>query len=162
MRLLLCHRCATLEELPDFDGHPTNDVFLEDMVRRHNHEQIVIPDEFKVIRIDTNDWLLHRDEIIKKINQEAKTTGFDGWVYEAVSTYKEDALKCYSRHSRPTQGCIDYWSDSKRIGRPTDIGRAAVKDQYKLGETDPHLCQFCPVHSFVQTEQRYKKGLYKE
>jgi hypothetical protein len=99
---------------------------------------------------------------MKQLNDSNKNVGFDAWVYESTNTYAEDALKCYQRHNRPKEGCVDWWSDSKRIGRPTEVGKLALKENQKMGKSDPHLCQFCPVASYVQTEINHKRGLYKE
>jgi len=165
VRLLCCRKCKTLEELPDFSGRHEDDRLLNELVRRHNAQDFTGHQDGAVatlMHIEDRHWDLYRDQIIAKINEAAKQTGFDGWFYEAHNTYKEDALRCYSQHHRPKQGCIDYWDDSKRIGRPTSEGRKVVKSLYKLGERDPHLCQWCPVHTFVQTEVNWKAGLYKE
>jgi glutathionylspermidine synthase len=103
-----------------------------------------------------------KEEVIKRFSDGMKKkTGFDDWFYESRSTYAEDALHCYSQHHRPTQGCSDWWSDSKRIGRPTEVGRAVLKELPGKGKTDPHICSFCPVASYVRTEVNFRKGLYK-
>lgn len=175
MRLLLCAVCKSLEELPDYVGPVDGDRVLEELVRQHrqlshmkskdrqgrtiNHESDGIA---RLFQIDDDQWLSNRDAVIKQINTKANETGFDGWVYEARNTYAEDALKCFSRHGRPTEGCVDYWDDSKRIGRPTAEGRLVIRENYRMGERDPHLCMFCPVHSYVTTMVRWKKGMYKE
>jgi hypothetical protein len=163
MRLLLCRHCRTLEELADYEGPPEYDRLLEELVNRHNkldaraHEGNVAT----LMHVENRDWEMHRDSILERMR--SKDEGFgEPWIKDAMDTYKEDALKCYSRHGRPKDGCGDYWSDSKRIGRPTPEGRAVLKTMYKLGERDPHLCQFCPVHTFVQTEINWTRGLYKE
>lgn len=166
MRLLLCKCCKTLEQIEDFDGHPSEDRLLEELVRRHNERdpmahggEATLP--LSLMHVSEKDWFENREQIIERINEEHKATGFDGWVYEAMNTYLDDAMKCYNQHGRPKQGCIDWWADSKRIGRPTAEGRQAVKDQYKLGERDPHICSSCPVASWVMTEQNAQAGLYK-
>jgi hypothetical protein len=98
--------------------------------------------------------------------EEGKEVGLDPWVGEAFNTFAEDALKCYSQHKRPDYGagkpCIDYRSESKRIGRPTSEGKAVLRDNPKLGVSDPHLCDYCPYHSTVVTEVRHRKGMYKD
>jgi hypothetical protein len=108
-----------------------------------------------------------KEEILKKINEiTIKEPGFEGWAYESINTFQEDAMKCFRQHGRPDlgagKGCPDYWSESKRIGRPTEVGKLALKENAKMGAGDPHLCQFCPYYSGVQTEMRFKKGMYKE
>jgi hypothetical protein len=116
---------------------------------------------FRIPVVDDLAWAHDREGVIKAVNAENKKVGFDAWAYEATNTFSEDALRCYNEHHRPKEGCIDWWSESKRIGRPTEIGRAVVKDQYKLGERDPHLCQFCPVATYVQTQINWRQGRYK-
>ena len=36
IRLLYCYNCKTIEELPDFEGNPDDDVFLELLIEKHN------------------------------------------------------------------------------------------------------------------------------
>jgi hypothetical protein len=112
-------------------------------------------------------YLEGRDEILKKINEiTVKEPGFEGWAYAAINTFQEDAMRCFRQHGRPDlgagKGCPDFWSDAKRLGRPTEVGKLALKENEKMGVGDPHLCQFCPYFSTVQTEVRHKKGMYKK
>lgn len=165
MRLLLCRKCRTLEELPDYDGPPEYDRTLEHLVQEHNkkgfeeHQGNVAT----LMKVEDRDWEHNREAILQRMRGTSSDGGFgEPWIKEAHNTYREDALRCFSNHGRPKEGCIDYWSDTKRIGRPTPEGRAVVKNLYKLGERDPHLCQWCPVHTYVQTQVNWKKGLYKE
>jgi len=169
MRLLYCAHCRTLEEVPDYHGEEEPDPLIEELVRQHNVRDpmahggaSLTRSPMRVAVVEDKDWEHHREAIIKRLNESMKEVGFAPWVNEAMNTYAEDALKCYSVHHRPKEGCIDYWSDTKRIGRPTLEGRKAVKEGYRIGEQDPHLCQWCPVHSFVQTQKNWKAGLYKK
>lgn len=167
LRLLFCNACKTLEELPNYDGKDEVDPYVEQIVFKHNERDPMSHggDHLKAspIRIYVvleKEWSTNRAGVLKLINNENRKVGLDAEVSEAMNTYSEDALRCFSDHHRPQQGCIDYWDESKRIGRPTEEGRAARKSNPKLGETDPHLCQFCPVHTFVTTERRYAAGMY--
>lgn len=169
MRLLTCKACRSIEELPDYDGKNEVDPYVEGLIEKHTKKDPMAHggerlhySPFMLRTVDEIEWALHREQIIDKLNEEAKTTGFDGWAYESMNTYADDAMKCYSQHGRPKQGCRDYWSDEKRIGRPTELGKAVLKEAPKLGEGDPHLCQWCPVHTWVTTEVRFKKGMYKD
>lgn len=180
MRLLCCSTCSktdgpkrpALEEIPDLGYDlPEGEVdpLVEYVIEAHTrinplgHGGVDLRHSpFRLMHVDDVHWMTDRDNVIKAINDENKKVGFDAWVSEAVNTYEEDALKCYSAHHRPKEGCIDYWDESKRIGRPTELGRQAVADQYKLGQTDPHICQYCPVQSWVQTQVNFKQGLYKK
>ena len=116
--------------------------------------------------VDDMDYAYSRDEVMKKMLEDSKDVGFEPWVGESHNTFMEDASKCYNQHNRPDLGagkaCIDYMSESKRIGRPTQEGRDALKENFKIGESDPHLCQWCPYHTTVLTEIRSRKGMYKD
>lgn len=180
MRLLFCNLCKTLEECPDYEGPLEIDPILEDLVRRHNERDpmghggrdlraspmrvaVIAPTEHK-----TSDevWETDRENVLKQLNEENKKVGHASWAYEALNTYAEDAMKCYNRHRRPDLGngkpCIDYWSESKRIGRPSVMGRTMLKIAPKKGTSDPHLCQWCPYYSTVSTEVRWRAGMYRD
>lgn len=122
----------------------------------------------RLAHVDEGEWLNDRKKVIEQLNRTGMEIGFDPWPWASDShnIFKEDASKCYNQHNRPDLGagkaCIDYRSESKRIGRPTEEGRAVLKDNYKLGSGDPHLCDWCPYQSTVATEIRARKGLYKE
>jgi hypothetical protein len=182
MRLLICNLCRTCEEIPEYEGQDEVDPLVEAVVFKHNqkdpmgHGGVNLPySPIRLIPIKDEkgkplpDKLYYegKEEILKKINEiTIKEPGFEGWAYEAINTFEEDAMKCFRQHGRPDlgqgKGCPDYWSDSKRLGRPTAVGRQARKEHSKLAVADPHLCQFCPYFSGVQTEIRHKKGMYKK
>ena len=180
MRLLFCDLCHTLEEVPEYEGGMEVHPLIEVIVFKHNERdpmghggRDLHHSPMRVVKIEpdgsrTSDqvWEQDRDKILKKLNEENKKVGMAGWTYEAMNTYAEDALVCYRRHHRPDLGagkpCIDYWSDSKRIGRPTTLGKKILKENSKLGTADPHLCQWCPYYSTVQTEVRWKAGMYRD
>ena len=145
------------------------DPYVEHLVQRHTDRDPMAhgASEIQVspfrlsAPITKEQWQTDRAGIIQSVNQSNKSVGFDAWVYESTNTYAEDAMKCYNAHNRPAAGCIDWWDDSKRIGRPTGVGKEILKDNHKLGQNDPHLCQWCPVATHVRTEVNFKKGLYK-
>ena len=172
MRLLFCKTCSTLEEVPDLGrdlAEGEADPFVEGLVMTHTQRDsmghgsaAMANSPFRLMDVDDEKWRTERQSVIDTVNKENKKVGFDAWVYESQSTYSEDALKCYRAHHRPKGACIDWRADSKRIGRPTAEGQQAVKDEYKLGQKDPHLCDYCPVASWVQTQKNFAAGLYKE
>lgn len=120
----------------------------------------------RIAVVDDMEYAYSREEVLKRLMEEGKEVGLDPWVGEAFNTFADDALKCYSQHRRPDYGqgkpCIDYMSESKRIGRPTTEGQLAIKENFKLGAKDPHICQWCPYHSTVTTAIRAQKGMYKD
>ena len=182
MRLLFCDLCHTLEEVPDYEGEDPVDPLVEGLVRKHNERDPmghagrdvqrspmrlvkIEPDPNRMLSSDEV-WETDRENVLKQLNDENKKVGFSSWAYEAMNSYAEDALICYRRHDRPDLGngkpCIDYLSDSKRIGRPTDIGKKVLKEAPKMGTSDPHLCQWCPYYSTVMTQVRWKAGMYRD
>jgi hypothetical protein len=173
MRLLHCNVCRTVDEIPDYSGGDEVDPLVEKVVMEHNRRDPMghggkhltsLP--MRLAFVDDLEYAYGKDDVLKKLAEEGKAVGFDPWVGEAFNTFAEDALKCYSTHRRPDYGagkpCIDYMSDSKRIGRPTEEGKAVLKQNEKLGAGDPHLCNWCPYHTTVQTEIRSRKGMYKD
>lgn len=171
MRLLHCNVCRTVDEIPDYSGSDEVDPLVEKVVLEHHKRdpmahggEATVP--MRIAVVDDLDYAHSRDEVMKKLMEEGKNVGFDPWVGEAHNTFHDDALKCYSQHKRPDYAagkrCLDYMSEEKRIGRPTEIGQKIVKENYKIGQTDPHLCNWCPYHTTVQTEIRARKGMYKD
>lgn len=172
MRLFLCSFCKTVEEAPDYLGNEEVDPIVEDLMLRHTQRDPMAHGSdrmrnspFALRPIDPDDsrgftsdevWEYRREDVLARLKTQNEKVGFDVWAYEAMNSYAEDALKCYSRHNRPDLGagkpCIDFWNDSKRIGRPTREGRQTLKENEKLGTADPHICQWCPYFSTVQTE----------
>ena len=173
MRLVYCSHCRSLDEAPEL-GRPLEskepDPIIEAIVFKHNQRDPMAhggrdlqASPMRIAQVDDEVWANEDDRqaIIAKINEENKRVGYDAWVYESHSTFAEDALRCYSQHHRPTQGCIDYRDPSKRIGRPTGVGKDVIKDNYTHGARDPHLCDWCPVNSWVETQVNHRRGLYK-
>lgn len=151
MRLLLCRDCRSIEELPDFEGQPENDVLLDNLVQRHrfpNGEEHV----GGLAHVEDADWEdeHRRKAILNEINNTSKQTGFQGDYYDSKNTYQEDAMKCFRKHKRPEGFCIDWKSEKKRIGDPMKNPMAPKV----------FLCDFCPVASTVMEAQRYEYGAY--
>lgn len=155
VRLLICHSCRTIEELPDYQGPAEYDVILDHAVEAHRfadgREHLG-----KLAAVDETAWRDpgRRNAILDKIREATKSTGLPGEFYATKNTYQEDALRCYGRHHRPKEGCIDYCDSDKRIGNPTKAGWQAGPRVF--------ICQFCPVETWVQTQVRHQKGLYKD
>ena len=162
IRLLFCKNCKTLEELPDFEGRPEDDVLLQILTEKH--QSAGIPHAGQLMRIAIEFWAVPtvKDEITKQIFQNgapglsALMPGF----YESKATFAEDAMTCWKQHAR-TLDCGDYGSESKRLLPDTknerrDLGLAPAE----VDGPRVYLCQFCPVHSRVVTKQREKRGDY--
>lgn len=154
LRLLACRDCKSIEELPDYEGNPRNDVLLEDTVSRHMTEWST--HEVALIKVPTKWW---QDKNIQpKLIEQISKGGSKGIeeiegaedYYGTRDTYREDALKCFNRHDRPKQGCIDYQNHDKRIGNPTSEG-------WKTGPR-VYACNFCPVQLWVDKKKREEAG----
>lgn len=168
-RLLVCADCLSVEPLPDAPRgvdpkhiEPGQDPLLDELLKRHRYPNGEA--HFgNLVAVAEEDWKKEevRDSILKEINDKAnmgKGLGQDN--YALRDTFVEDAAKCFAQHNRPQDGCIDWLSDSKKLGRPTREGQVWAKENYKA--PTPFLCHFCPIGSVVMTKQRAAKGLYKE
>ena len=156
LRLLICHTCKSIEEVPDFEGCPDDDVLLEHALGPHR-----FPTGLEHIGnlavVSKADWEDHnrRRSIEAEIKSAVeKNTGLPTEFYATKNQFQADALKCYTQHHRPKEGCIDYCDSSKRLGNPTKAGWQAGPRVF--------LCSFCPVESYVQMRERHAAGLYKE
>ncbi len=154
IRLLHCHDCRTLEEIPWFDGPPQYDVLLETVLSRHEtngHRHIG-----KLFDVEKRAWDLPdlRKTIIEQIKGGSSGLAeFDASYYDTRDTFREDALKCYSLHLRPKEGCPDYRADSKRLLPATKADRKEVGLTME-GAPKQYLCSFCPVQSHVEKKSR--------
>jgi hypothetical protein len=148
-----------VDVLPDYEGPAEYDVLLDDMVERHPRFPNGEPHKANLLRVERKWWddVSARRQILSELGI---THGLGDEWYADKNTYEADALKCYSRHGRPDQGCIDYecrdhpGQSKKRLGNPTKIGWQAGPKVF--------LCDFCPVSVWVRTQQRHAAGLYKE
>jgi len=151
-------------ELPDYEGHPDGDILLEQLLEKHctcssacRHPHVQKPGERHVgnmMQIDDATYAKRRTEILKEMWRDYPDMGEEDILVSARNTYVEDASACFNRHSRPKMGCIDYRDDKKRIGSPTK--------NRMLAELAPvYLCDFCPVKTWVTTEIRHSRGMYK-
>lgn len=151
MRLLVCFECNSIEELPDYDGPHEHDVLLEELVSRHGPEE----DRHRgtLMQVEDKHWQSKktRKGIIQQIWKGAKgLDDLDEDYYATKNTFVEDAAKCYNRHNRPKDGCIDYKVHNKRIGNPLKGSPMKV-----------FVCDFCVVKSTVQEKVYKERGLYE-
>ena len=118
IRLLYCYNCKTIEELPDFEGNPDDDVFLELSIEKHNSAGIPHTGFLSKIGVKTWSQEKFRKEIIKNLRNRVGggLADLDPDYYTTKATFYEDAMKCFADHLRPKEGCPD-WKDSKKIGR---------------------------------------------
>lgn len=173
MRLFVCLDCRSIEELPDYEGPmvwneeykidvPAQDDLLEHLIEPHRQKQ----HSGHLIHIEDKDWRDKeaRDQIIQQIKAGAGGEGLGSEAYAVKDTFQEEALKCFSRHNRPQDGCIDYKDRSKRLGNSilTDEEKSVARREGLKQMQARYLCEFCPVHSnYVQKKQFEKGGMYK-
>lgn len=166
IRVLVCSDCKTMEELPDFEGHPDDDTLLKISIEKHvwptgtEH----LGSMFKVpLKYWGNPKV--KDGIVKQI-QAGMSGGLDdveaGW-YDSKSTFQQDAMSCFQKHLRPVGRCGDWKTESKKLVPKISAERkdAGMDAPGKNGAPTTYLCQFCPVATFMHTKARETRGMYK-
>jgi hypothetical protein len=167
IRLLLCNDCHTIEELPDFNGHPDDDTLLKISVEKH-----VWPTGTEhlgsMMRVPLKFWGndVVRKQIIAQIkvgvgNVEGLDAIQEGW-YASKSEFQASAMTCYQKHNRPRGSCGDWKSDSKKLIPKTSVERkeAGMGKAGANGAPVTFTCDFCPVATYYHTRARDAKGLY--
>jgi hypothetical protein len=163
IRLLACGECKTIEELPDFEGHPSQDHLLNALVSKHEsngrrHQPALLADVEKVKWDDAN----VRTEVAKQLAQRLSGKGETGLgtpFYTTRDTFRDDAMACWKKHLR-NPACNDYKNDDKRLTPGTSAERKAAGLPEYSHANDRYLCEFCPVHSLVVTAARKAAGAY--
>jgi hypothetical protein len=163
IRLVVCKNCKTIDELPDYQGNPANDVLLEITVGKHQNSMGIthVGQMFRVPLAVWSDTKV-RDEILRQISEGTKGLAeIDEQFYDSRSTFFEDAMSCFQKHRRPQYGCSDWRADDKRLVPDTskerkDLGLA------KVTEAGPkvYLCDFCPVRMYYEGKARAEAGQY--
>lgn len=166
IRLLYCYNCKTIEEIPDFEGNPDDDVVLQVLVDRH--ESAGIPHTGFMAKIGVK--LYSRPEVKKQIIENLRNrvggglADIDPDYYTTKATFFEDAMKCFNLHNRPSEGCPDWQAKNKRlIPKGTDDIRKdlGLESAAKSASTKVFLCDFCPAKQYVVDQQRKAAGLYQ-
>jgi len=162
IRLLVCRTCKTIEELPDYDGHPSNDLLLNLSVEKHQKPEAHIGLLFK---FPMKYWAVPKikEEIVKQIHGGSEGLDVFGTkFYETKMTFHDDAMSCWAVHLRPKDQCPDYKSDRKQL-KPDTAKERRDAHMDAPGVTGPkvYLCDFCPVKMYNQKKAFSEKGLYK-
>lgn len=153
IRILMCRDCRTMQTVDYFDGDPDNDLPLKAAIEPHrfpNGEQHVA-DGLAVVDKRLWDDSTWREAIVAQLN-ERSASGLGEEYYSFVDTFKDDALKCYSKHGRPEK-CHEFHADKKKLSPGTNKARkkaglgkfSPVKDRY--------LCDFCPQKAVYDAAQ---------
>jgi len=166
IRLLYCYNCKTIEELPDFEGHPDDDVTLQVLIEKHESAGIQHTGFLSKIGVK----LYSRPEVRKQVIENLRNrvggglADIDPDYYTTKATFYDDAMKCFNLHLRPVEGCYDYKADSKRlVPKGTDSMRKelGLESAAKSGSTRVFLCDFCPAKTYVVEKNRKAMGLYE-
>jgi hypothetical protein len=133
----------------DYDGPPEYDMELQEIIKKHLHQANDSRPESHMSQIfrcddDTASKLDMETEVKKELMKNEIE------VREMRNDLKEDALKCFSKHGRPSADCVDYCSEGKTVGRKMGV----PKDKRM------YLCFYCPVQEYYQYKIRSAKGLY--
>ena len=175
VRLLVCRACATVNEIPDYEGPPDRDELLMREVSRHQQctpqgarvggtspQEAQSGDRF-LARIEAHIW--HDQEKRQDVLAQMGLghTGFDQRYYDVRNNLREDAMSCFNQHNRPKGFCIDWKDESKVVGNGIldhEEQTLIIREGLRRVNRKVHLCDMCPVASTVQTAKNYKRGLY--
>lgn len=164
IRLLLCLNCKSVEEIPDFQGHPDDDVLLQIIIEKH--QSTGVPHKGNLVKVPLKLWMRQevREQMLQQIRGGA-APGLDAMMpgyYDVKNQFFQDAMNCYAAHSRPKGQCPEFGDEKKRLVPST----TAERKELGLGApttsgTKVYLCDFCPVKSYNMTKARETKGMYK-
>lgn len=157
-RLLICNTCKTVDTLPDYasenDPEAKHDHHLRDAIDLHMRKFGGPVERHKANLFSISDEEL---ELIdsSRLEQAVHDNRLEEFLKEERENYKNDALKCYELHNRPTYGigygpgCSDYKADHRAIGRTKGI----PKEEWN------YMCDFCPYNSYVEHYHRKRAGI---
>ena len=159
IRILHCHDCGTLEELPWYEGPVERDFALEYLLLQHESEGH--RHRGKLYDVEERVWKL--DNLRRTIIEQIKGGGseglaaFDPKFYDTRDTLREDAAKCYQLHLRPKEGCGDWRTKRKELVPDTKQDRKEVGLSME-GAPRQWLCDFCVVRSYYERKNNEAMG----
>ena len=168
MRLLVCKKCKSIEEVPDYEGPDGGinsaeyDHSLRFFVDQHM-EKGCKKDDWILYNLPTKYWIIPKvkESIEKQINEGAQGLDVFGTnFYATKSNFSADAMTCWMKEHNQTRDCSDYKSDKKILKAGTDAERMKLGLEKESSGPKVYLCDYCPVKSIVQEKAYKKKGLY--
>lgn len=167
VRILVCHVCQSIEELPDYDGPSEHDQLLDYKVAPHAFPSGT-PHKGFLVRVPTKSWDSHEfktafTEQIEQMVGAGYGDGVPGLQYDLKSNFKEDAFRCWTtEHNRPDNpGDCDYHGKSKALYADTKADRKDAGLDVSLSARPKHfLCDYCPVQSVIDQKKRAKAKMY--
>jgi len=163
-RLLFCLVCQTLEELPPYDGVPEQDYLLAVACENHVFPSSE-PHKGKLFVLPLRAWANYesKKEIIRQIKGggSAGLAEIDDSFYDSRSIFMDDAMTCYKRHNKPTEGCSDWHArDKMLIPKTVKERRAEGMEKYEESPgAKTYLCDFCPVAVGVAQRKQKLMGM---
>lgn len=154
LRVLHCLTCGTLDEIPDYEGRPSEDAELNYVVDKHDHGS----HKGMLYRVPIGFWL--QEPIKRQIIEQIKGGGSKGLgevdpsYYDTRNTFQDDAMACYSAHLRPKEGCPDFHSEKKVLLPDTKAERKEAGLPIRPTGPKRYLCDFCPVRMHVERKVR--------
>jgi len=150
VRLLICYSCGTVNRLRDFQGDPSNDWEMAEVIKRHLGEAAnPDPDAHRsTIYVVDEKAIDAMDEATLKRAIEDRV---DVQIREFRDDFKDSAMKCWMQHHRPTGGCPDWKDESKVIGRK--VGIPPSQRAYQ--------CDYCVVSVWMEKNRNERSGLFK-
>lgn len=158
-RLLFCHDCQTIDELPDTDRPPEYDDVLLARVAQHQYDDRH-GHNLELGRIETSQW--DKPEVKAKVARDAhpagESAGLGSAFYDLKNTFTDDAMTCWKAHNR-TRDCPEWRSDAKKLLPDTGAERRAEGLDPKT-RPNTWLCDFCPVTSIYSQRRNETRGDY--
>lgn len=166
LRLVICVKCGSVQEIPDYEGHWQQDIWLNETLKSH-----LLPSgeathgEVHVGRVGQSEWnnSSSRQQILARLPEEVgmpgSGQGLGQTYYDTKSNFTADAFTCWTRDHNRTTNCEDYKSDRKRLWPDTKGERKELGLDPKT-RPNTFLCDFCPYNSIVMQRQRASKGEY--
>lgn len=148
-RLLACRTCGTMYKMRDYEGNADYDMELQELINRHlGQAEDRNPESHLslIFRVDEATW----DKLGDETSVQKELLKNEWVVRELRDDLKVEALRCFNRHNRPSNGCMDYEDESKTIGRKVGIPK----------ENRQYLCHYCPAQEHVTHKKRLAKGMY--
>lgn len=162
VRLLVCHECRSVDQVPDYSGPSQYDHYLE--YRASQHETNGRRHKGILVKVEDNHEVINAtiDEIEDAVRQSMPGAGqgLGQVMYDLRDNFQAEAMLCWKRHNR-RENCEDYRADKMRLWLDT---KAERKEEGLSVRRDDRpnvwLCDHCPVQSIVSQRQRAAKGLY--
>jgi hypothetical protein len=136
-------------KMRDYEGNADYDMELQELINRHlGQAEDRNPESHLslIFRVDEATW----DKLGDETSVQKELLKNEWVVRELRDDLKVEALRCFNRHNRPSNGCMDYEDESKTIGRKVGIPK----------ENRQYLCHYCPAQEHVTHKKRLAKGMY--